>query len=374
MNRRRRDWLQRYRLLLVALVVAAVGVGVLTPGRLPWANATRWRAPEPGLRFGGISQLLSDDPIVSLTGEMTLEVWLVPGFNPQVGNQEIISFYDDQKLRPLLLGQFPRGFILRGREDNPTGDPRDDSYIGIHEVGLESSAALQHLAVTVDREGAKLHVNGRATSLHLPKTIAQSGEPFGGHLLIGSSNTGWRVWVGGMLGVAVYERVLDDAELRAHALQPARLRDEASKDDPSLLALYPFEEAEGRRTRSAAPRGPDLTFPKLMTRPTRRNFLSFYTGDPSDLAWIPLDVGVNIAMFMPLGFLIAWKQHRRGIALAVVIGFGLSLAIEILQSFIQGRSSSLIDLGSNSLGALAGAFAASLLGTARERLRPRSRS
>ena len=66
----------------------------------------------------------------------------------------------------------------------------------------------------------------------------------------------------------------------------------------------------------------------------------------------------NVIGFMPLGFLLAWKQKRSRIALALMIGFALSLTIELIQPLIPGRDSSIVDLASNSTGALLGAVTA----------------
>ncbi|MCH7869659.1 MAG: VanZ family protein [Myxococcales bacterium] len=338
------------------VVVTAILVGVLLPGKLPWYNSVRWSDPGPGLRFADIAQALSEGSIVSRTGELTLEIWLAPAIRSMSGNQEIISFFDEQYFRPLVIGQFPRGFILRGREDNPKGDPRKDKYINLDELGLAEFDAVQHLAVTVDPTGARLHVNGSVTSLSLPKTVARSGEDFGGRLLLGNSSTGWRLWLGSLYGVAVYERVLGPSELLAHALDPARAANVSLQDDPSMLALYRFEEGRGAITRSAVAHGPDLFFPPRMTRPTRSNFLSNNTSDLRDRRWMRSDIASNILLFMPLGFILAWKKQTRSIGIALAIGFGLSLSVESLQSLIPGRDSSLIDVASNSLGALAGAL------------------
>ncbi|MBW2294426.1 MAG: VanZ family protein [Deltaproteobacteria bacterium] len=349
------DVLQRNRPQLTTLVVAVILVAVLWPGPIDWPNHLRWRIQGAGLRFDDVAQALSEGPIVSSTGEMTLEIWLVPGFRRSKGNQEIVSFYDEQQRRPLLLGQFNRGFILRGREDNPVGTPPLDSYIRIRDVGLVSDHDLRHLALTVSGEGTRLHVNGRATSLVLPKTIAEEGVDFGGHLMLGNSYSGWGAWFGGMLAVAIYDRVLGPDELRAHTLDRAR-GGEALLRDSSLLALYRFEEGKGDRTRSAVARGPDLTFPERMTRPTQPKYLNMYKYYPAKDGWLSRDVVLNVLGFMPLGFLISWKRRARVIAIAFAVGFALSLSIELAQAFIPGRASSMNDLMSNSVGALLGAL------------------
>jgi len=355
-GRRGRGFVERHRFWLTLGFVVGACVVTLFPGRLPWVNGIRWAEPGPGLHFKSIAQALSEAPIVSRSGEFSVEIYLKSGFQPGVKNQEILSFYDDEIIRPLVIGQFPRGFLLRGRADNPGGDARDDAYIGIDEVGLARPENLRHLAVNVGEKGARLFVNGRPSALELPRTIARLGEPFGGHLMLGSSNTGWRVWLGTMRGVVIRDRVLGEAELWDHAVRPGTLGEAGLERDEHVLALYRFEEGVGRRTSSSKAGAPDLFFPDRMMRPTRPNFLSFYTFDPGDQRWLPQDIGFNILFFLPLGFLLAWRRGPRMIRVALAAGFALSLGIEVAQSFVPGRSSSLIDLASNSAGALLGAL------------------
>jgi len=342
--------------VLIATFVVMVLIATLFPGPSPWRNGIRWLDPGPGLHFKGIAQALSDAPIVSTTGEFTVEVFLVKGFIAGKGNQEIISFYDDQLIRPLLIGQFPHGFILRGRADNPSGDARRDYYVGLGELGLTSPDALQHLAVTAGEKGARLHVNGRATPLTLPRTIPGLGEAFGGRLMLGSSNTGWRAWLGKIKGIAIWNRILKASDLQDHARFPERVYDDRLLSDESLLALYRLDEGQGRRTRSARPGAPELFFPDRLIRPTRPNFLSFYTFDPADRVWWPRDVLLNFLAFAPFGFVIAWRRPKRALMMALVWGIAFSLGIEVIQSFIPGRSSSLLDLASNGFGSLVGAL------------------
>ncbi|MDP6979237.1 MAG: VanZ family protein [Myxococcota bacterium] len=353
---RRPGLIERYRALLIAAFVCLACAITLSSGRPLWPNGIRWADPGPGLYFSTQAQALSEGPIVSETGEFSVEIFLKQGFMPGKYNQEILSFYDTELVRPLLIGQFPRGFILRGRADNPKGDPRDDAYVGVDEVGLERPDHLKHLAVVVSERGARLYVNGRPSGLTLPKTVARLGEPFGGHLLVGGSYTGWTVWVGTIRGVSIYDRALGDAELWDHAQRPATLADARFVEDRNLLALYRFEEGTGRRTRSAVPGGPDLHFPERMTRPTRRNFLSLHALDGNNRIWAGRDVGLNILFFVPLGIVMAWRRSTRWVAFALLAGFSLSLGIEIVQSYVPGRSSSLVDVASNATGAGLGAL------------------
>jgi glycopeptide antibiotics resistance protein len=93
----------------------------------------------------------------------------------------------------------------------------------------------------------------------------------------------------------------------------------------------------------------------------RAYLLEFRLASPARLA---VDVIVNVAMFVPLGWLLTRSLGGRAAsALArvlIVAGFcgGLSLAMETLQFFLTTRYSSLIDVLANTLGAVAGAVIA----------------
>jgi hypothetical protein len=69
------------------------------------------------------------------------------------------------------------------------------------------------------------------------------------------------------------------------------------------------------------------------------------------------DLIANVALFVPLGFLLAFG----GVPRPLVLGFLLSAAIEICQEFIPGRFPSLLDVATNALGAGIGALAFGLL-------------
>ncbi|MHA6670210.1 VanZ family protein [Homoserinimonas sp. A447] len=72
----------------------------------------------------------------------------------------------------------------------------------------------------------------------------------------------------------------------------------------------------------------------------------------------------NVAMFVPLGWLVALVTRRRRILVAAIVGFGLSAVIEVVQS-ITGRISDIDDLILNGIGAVLGACVALLILAAR---------
>lgn len=81
-----------------------------------------------------------------------------------------------------------------------------------------------------------------------------------------------------------------------------------------------------------------------------------------------LDAISNILLFLPLGFVLAGCLNKRirlegvtSLAITTLISFGLSYTIEFLQGFLQTRVSTLVDVFSNSIGALFGFFCFHLL-------------
>ena len=77
------------------------------------------------------------------------------------------------------------------------------------------------------------------------------------------------------------------------------------------------------------------------------------------------DIAVNVTLYLPLGFIgyLVLRRPRRRIGpilLVGIIGCALSCAVELAQAFEPDRHTSLVDLATNTLGAVAGAISAML--------------
>jgi VanZ family protein len=93
--------------------------------------------------------------------------------------------------------------------------------------------------------------------------------------------------------------------------------------------------------------------------------LRFLTA-PFPRYWTGFDVGINLAGYAPLGFLLALSALRSGrvrwaVGVAVLSAGGLSLLMETLQSYLPSRVPSNVDFALNTAGALLGASTAWLL-------------
>lgn len=84
-------------------------------------------------------------------------------------------------------------------------------------------------------------------------------------------------------------------------------------------------------------------------------------GIPSWFGYHKLEFTANVAMFVPLGFLLALALPRRYIWLAALIVPALSGSIELLQSaFLAERFASVLDVAANTIGGYVGAIGAVL--------------
>ncbi|MET0885869.1 MAG: VanZ family protein [Mycetocola sp.] len=85
-------------------------------------------------------------------------------------------------------------------------------------------------------------------------------------------------------------------------------------------------------------------------------------GIPEWFGYNKLEFSANVAMFVPLGFLVSMLLPVRVWWLALIICPGASVAIELTQAFaLSARFATVSDVVSNSIGALIGAVLAVIL-------------
>lgn len=92
-----------------------------------------------------------------------------------------------------------------------------------------------------------------------------------------------------------------------------------------------------------------------------------FLSSPLPKYWTGFDVAINVAGYVPMGFLLTLVAFRTGhrrsaVAVSVLLTGLLSLLMESIQSYLPVRVASNVDLALNVLGALLGAWAAWVLG------------
>jgi VanZ family protein len=328
-------WLLR---LLCALVLGAILTAGLWPF-VPPKNQVSWAPDRNGLRFGerGIIYASGLRPPSSPaeTDSCALEIWLQP-------EAAVVGFLAEFAGSNYYFSLFQDGFALR---------------LNLHNQRNLGGPEYRRRVKNVFRPGEPVLIaissNGKTTNVFVDGALTQSIDfPLVARNLYGEFRS--RGWKGRLFGIATYKRALSPADVSLHREAWTSNGWPESSPGADALALYLFDERGGRVIHNRAGVGPDLYIPERYREPDRELLKT----DPPHL-WEWRDVLLNIAGFVPLGFLFyAYFSSGRSPAfpalVTVLTGFAISLGIEVGQWFLPDRISDLVDIVTNTLGTIAG--------------------
>ncbi|MDF7799394.1 VanZ family protein [Pontiellaceae bacterium B1224] len=253
------------------------------------------------------------------SNQMSLEVLLKTDSLKQGGPARIISFSRDSMSRNFTLGQEGNGLAFRLRTSETDGN---GMYPSLLVPQIFETNRFVHAVVVYDGTEIRLYIDG----IQHPASVADQGDfsAWGkNHLLImGDEVMGGRPWSGTIEHFSVYDRVLQEQEVR----------------QLSMGAVLP---------------GSVYAFPAAGTmRPLRyRNLFVL-----ADTEFMLRDCIANVVAFIPLAplFWLARGLRKCVFWQAVIAGFLISCSFEWLQQGIEGRVPCLVDLAYNMLGTLFG--------------------
>ncbi len=206
--------------------------------------------------------------------------------------------------------------------------------------------------MTSTEHGTSVYVDGILRKVTRNFFIANG--KLAGSLVIGTSASTADTWRGQIRGLAVYGHAFDAAGVQSHYASWIEKGGPEVSGSDGLLALYRFDEDNGRILHNGVEGGGNLLIPERFTVPAQ-DVLA-----PPDLDnWS--DIVENIIGFMPLGFVLCGflLVGRRGLTAfftTALLCSGFSLTLELLQIFLPTRDSSMMDVISNSLGGIVGAL------------------
>jgi len=340
----------------VATMVVILIAG-LWPFRVP-LNDVKWLEGERGLRFGRHGSILSSSPFpTSDSGEAssgTIELWLKPA---QIkGRRTILAFEGSGTSRvPLLVQQNGDKLIVQ----RPNVD--DDGTLRTSEFALDGVLNEdKHVFVTIA-------LGARATTVYKDGVLLRTSEPLGrttrsftGRLVLGNSPTGSDSWSGEISGLAIYDRELVATRVLEHYQDWVRNCRPAFLQGDQPAALYLFNEHSGNVVHNQVVSTAELIIPQryfvlrsAFLSPPWRHYHATWS------YWE--DVGINIVGFIPFGFYWAayvstLRSARNVTAATILLGFLISLLIEVLQAYLPTRDSGMNDLITNTLGTSVGAL------------------
>ncbi len=275
-------------------------------------------------------------------------MWLQPSL-PHDSNV-FLAFSTPENLLQLTLHQYRSSLIM---QPGLVGHRRAASTTGTD--NLLRPGVLSFVAISSGKQGTAMYLNGAVARSFPGYSVAANCR---GRLVLGTSPVSDAPWHGQFRGLALYAHDLSADQVRRH------YESWTMKGSPDLtkadraVALYVFNERSGSVIHNAVPGGINLEIPRRYTL-IHQIFLQPFWQEyqPRWSYW--KDFMINVLGFIPLGFFFHayWRSERpiRFAALVTtILGFAVSLTIEVLQYYLPTRDSGTTDLFTNTLGTVLG--------------------
>lgn len=342
----------------------------------PVKNGLGWVDGRKGIAFPKQGQALSRKPSISLcrgllSGEgLTVEVWIATEKNDQTGPARIVSYSTDAGRRNFTLGQDGSDLVMRLRTTK-TDLNGVEPHLKLSDV-FNASQPI-HIVIAYDFQIQEVYVNGqRRVRANIPGGRFSNWDDTY-PLVLGNEATGGRPWLGKIFYLAIYNRPLEEEEVRRHyqsGWEVEKIGSQKNKtpQETNPIARYIFLEGEGSKIHDTGQGGRvplDLYIPDRINVPrgqylARSYYPEFGKSSPSLKMSGYRDFLLNILAFIPIGFLAHGLMRQyflptTKISIAILtVGFFLSFSIESLQYFSVTRNSSSVDLMNNVVGTALG--------------------
>lgn len=150
--------------------------------------------------------------LISATGEMSVEAWVVPANVTQEGPAAIVSYAGSSTERNFTLGQtqYNYNFLLRSAATDFAGLPA----LSTADADELLQATLQHVVLTQDPvNGRRIYVNGQDSGARdTAEAIRNWDDSFA--LIVGNEANGNRQWQGTMRLLAIHNKALTAAQIQ----------------------------------------------------------------------------------------------------------------------------------------------------------------
>jgi VanZ family protein len=345
-----------HKKVLIATCVLVL-VTTLAAGLWPFSfrerNNVSWSEAGNGLHFGNPGMAVSEGTFQGLPGDRgrSIELWIEPDLSWEAST--ILSFYVP-KTRPVLQVRQSGDdlvFTSAPRIGEKLSRPRN---VFIDHAFHRNEAVL----ITLCSSANSLEIYINAVLKKSISGVRILGEDFQGTLIVGNAPYGNLSWKGEYRGLAFYDHTLRADVIKEDYVTWQRNRANIAQRNPSTL--YLFAEGKGEHIRNQGGTGPDLIIPTNYKIP-EPGFLVPFWKEYTPTGAYAKDLAINVFGFVPLGLcfaaLFAWTSgRRRSWRYVVVLGFFVSLAIELIQAFMPTRFSGTTDLITNTAGTALGAW------------------
>jgi|SRR5579872_1745264 len=336
------------------LILCCILVAGLWPFHAP-RNEVTWSSGRNGLLFGKHGTIVSAGPFKAGDSEKnsscSLEMWLEPT-RVDSGGMILTFYWPTDALAPFSARQYRGGGLVLERETEGHFRSKTSTYV----ADVFDSLKSVFVTITAGKAAAATYING-ALVKNFPG-FAFSREDLTGQLIIGNAASTTYTWPGQFKGLAVYDRELTAGEVSQHYATWTKNRQADLAKSGGVVALYLFNEGSGNVVHSQVASAPDLLIPERFVI-VHKWFLEPFWKEFRPVWSYWKDVAINVAGFIPLGFFFCSyfslvRRVERPALIAVVVGFLVSLTIEVLQAFLPTRDSGTTDLITNMFGTALG--------------------
>ena len=218
------------------------------------------------------------------------------------------------------------------------------------------------MTITSGQEGTKVYLDGQLARakkdliLEVPDGMTET------RLVVGNSVYGRNSWTGDIYGLALYGYELTAKDVELHFKRWSREHNFAFAKDDAPKLFYMFNEKAGEKALDRSGGNYHLEIPSRMKILKRELLLAPWYGFRFNRSFV-VDIAINILGFIPFGFFLSAtfvsrggfvEKHNR--LITVLTCLAISLFIEITQAWMPSRSSQMLDVILNTLGAWLGAM------------------
>jgi hypothetical protein len=282
----------------------------------------------------------------------SLEIWLQPLRVHSSGT--ILAFYQAERgATTFSLRQSLADLTLQRANKQDSGSAKRGK-VYIDDVLSNQKPVL--VTISAGRSGTTVYADG-INARKVPN-LKLSIQELTGRLIVGNSPVTTDDWSGQLKGLAIYDRELTANEVSEHFRFWTNSAQLDLAKGTGAVALYLFNEGGGSFVHNQIDSATDLLIPERFFV-LRAQFLE-RPWDEFRPDWnYCKDVVINVGGFVPFGFLfypyfLLLQRSEHPAAVTIVLGFAVSLTIEVLQAFLPTRDSGMTDLITNTLGTAMG--------------------
>ena len=324
-----------------------------------WSNDVQWLPDKSVIRFqnNGIAYVDNLRSILSNQQpcNFTIEMVVTAGSDQRRGFP-LLVMHDGDDRRQLIIWQYDTSLIVMNGDDynNSQRRPR------VVAKNVFSSQQDRYFTIISGEQGTHLFVNGSLVATNSSWKLSIPGEGNQLRLILGNSVYGNRGWTGDLHGLVISGKALTPAAVGFRFNRWSADHNFYFMKQYSPLLLFTFNQKSGDRFSDQTKYKHILEIPSINIS-LKKKILS----PPwKHLNWnraAVFDMLFNTAGFIPLGAVLygflqsysrLFNSHKK--LITVTLCMILSLGIELGQAWIPARSSSLMDLILNTVGAWLG--------------------